>query len=85
MPAALSTDNHRTKPDAHATTHTDIDLDHDRDLRHNLHPDFDLDLGDDLDQEFDLNTEFDLDSEIGGVNRRSSGKARGTCNHKHRH
>jgi len=40
---ALSTDNPLAKPEAHATTHTDIDLDHDRDIGHDLEPDYDLD------------------------------------------
>ena len=59
-PAALSTDNPLAKPEAHTTTHTDIDLDHDRDLEHDFNPDFDLHLVDDLDPEFYLDPEFTL-------------------------
>ena len=35
-----------------------IDLDHNRDLGHDLYPDFDLDLGDDLDSDFNLDAVF---------------------------
>ena len=51
----------------HTATHTDIDLDDDHDLGHDLHSDFDLDLGDELDPHFDLDFHLDLgnDLEIG--------------------
>ena len=45
---------------AHATTYTD----HDRELRHDLYPDFDLDLGDDHDPEIYLDPEFDLELDL---------------------
>ena len=60
----MTTDNPLAKPEVHATTHTYIDLDHDRDLGHDLHPDFDPDLGDDLDPNVDFYPGFDLELDL---------------------